>query len=164
MTKKIIIGIDPGIAKVGVGIIENTGFKNSIIDYSMIKTPASLPIEDRLLEISKELSEKIRLFKPTCMAIEDLFFNKNVSSALLVGHARGSILLTAAQFNLKCYHYTPLQIKQAVCGYGYAKKHQVQFMVQKLLNLKSIPKPVDAADALAIAICHSQSIKLNSYA
>lgn len=150
-----IIGIDPGFAITGFGVIEYTGNKFSIIDVGAITTEAGLELSDRLLALSNALDELIVKYKPEAMAVEELFFNTNVKTAIKVGHGRGVALLAAAKADIKVYEYTPLQVKQAVVGYGRAKKEQVQQMVKVLLNLEKIPKPDDAADALAIAICHA---------
>ncbi|HHU91146.1 MAG TPA: crossover junction endodeoxyribonuclease RuvC [Clostridiaceae bacterium] len=150
-----IIGIDPGFAITGYGVVEYTGNKFSIIDVGAISTEAGLELSERLLTLSNCLDELIAQYKPDAMAVEELFFNTNVKTAIKVGHGRGVALLAAARANIKVYEYTPLQVKQAVVGYGRAKKEQVQQMVKVLLNLERIPKPDDAADALAVAICHA---------
>ena len=155
----IIIGVDPGIATVGYGIIECIGNSYKAVEHGTIETSADVMFPLRLQAVYKELSEIIKFFKPEDMAIEELFFNKNVKTAIKVGHARGVEILAAVDHNIGVYEYTPLQIKQAVVGYGRAEKHQVQEMVKILLNLKDIPKPDDAADALAVAICHGSSLK-----
>lgn len=152
-----IIGIDPGFAITGYGVVEYIGNKFSIVDVGTICTEASLELSDRLLTLSNSLEELITKYKPDAMAVEELFFNTNVKTAIKVGHGRGVALLAAAKANIKVYEYTPLQVKQAVVGYGRAKKEQVQQMVKVLLNLEKIPKPDDAADALAVAICHAHS-------
>ncbi|MBC7088218.1 MAG: crossover junction endodeoxyribonuclease RuvC [Tissierellales bacterium] len=155
----IIIGIDPGIATVGYGIIESTGNRLRAIDYGPILTSSDLSMPNRLNIIFDELNKIIEYFKPKDMAVEELFFNKNVKTAITVGHARGVEILSAVKNGLEIYEYTPLQIKQSVVGYGRADKQQVQFMVKTLLNLDEIPKPDDVADALAVAICHSSCYK-----
>lgn len=155
----IIIGIDPGIATVGYGIIECVANKYRAIDYGPILTPSTLSMPNRLDLIFEELNNIIRYFKPHDMAVEELFFNKNVKTAITVGHARGVEILSAVRNGLNIYEYTPLQIKQSVVGYGRADKKQVQYMVKTLLNLNEIPKPDDVADALAVAICHGSSLK-----
>lgn len=159
-----IIGIDPGFAITGYGVIEYSGNKFLIIDVGVITTEASLELSDRLLSLSNSLDVLITKHKPEAMAVEELFFNTNVKTAIKVGHGRGVALLAAAKADIKVFEYTPLQVKQAVVGYGRAKKEQIQQMVKVLLNLEKIPKPDDAADALAVAICHahtSGSYKLN---
>ncbi len=160
MTHRIlmrIIGIDPGFAITGFGILDYTGNKFSIVDVGVVTTAAGLELSNRLLTLYNGLEELIEKYKPEVMAVEELFFNTNVKTAIKVGHGRGVALLTAAKAGIEVYEYTPLQVKQAVVGYGRAKKDQVQQMVKILLNLEKIPKPDDAADALAIAICHAHS-------
>lgn len=152
-----IIGIDPGFAITGFGILDYTGNKFSIVDVGVVTTAAGLELSNRLLTLYNGLEELIEKYKPEVMAVEELFFNTNVKTAIKVGHGRGVALLTAAKAGIEVYEYTPLQVKQAVVGYGRAKKDQVQQMVKILLNLEKIPKPDDAADALAIAICHAHS-------
>jgi crossover junction endodeoxyribonuclease RuvC len=153
----IILGIDPGIATLGYGIVKYEGNKFTSIDYGAITTQAKTPMPERLGIIYDSLSELIKQYKPDAIAVEELFFNKNVKTALIVGHARGVVLLAGYNSQVSTYEYTPLQVKQAVVGYGRAEKSQVQYMVKILLNLKEIPKPDDVADALAIAICHGHS-------
>jgi crossover junction endodeoxyribonuclease RuvC len=155
-----ILGVDPGIATVGYGIVDYTGNKFTFSEYGAILTPAKTPLEDRLEQIYDELIKLIDYYKIENMATEELFFNTNTKTAIHVAHGRGVILLSAVKAGIKCYEYTPLQVKQAVVGYGRAEKLQVMAMVKMLLNLKEIPKPDDAADALAIAICHAHSIRL----
>lgn len=155
----VIIGIDPGLAIVGYGVIKYTGNKYKVIDYGCIRTKAHVLFPERIKTIYDELTALIEKYDPTDFAIEELFFNKNVKTAMKVGQARGVEILSAVNKGLNVYEYTPLQIKQAVTGYGRADKKQVQDMVKILLNLKKIPKPDDAADALAIAICHSSCLK-----
>ena len=150
----IILGIDPGIADTGYGIIKkDKQGKLTCLDYGSIKTKAKTDLADRLSIINKELNKLIKKYKPKQVAVEQIFFAKNVKTALTVGHARGVILLTIKQNNLEAVEFTPLQIKQAVSTYGRASKMQVQKMVKLLLGLKEIPRPDDAADALAAAIC-----------
>lgn len=156
----VILGIDPGLAMVGYGVIEFIGNKYNVIDYGCIRTEANIIFPERIKIIYDELSVLIDKYDPEDFAIEELFFNKNVKTAMTVGQARGVEILSAVNKGLDVYEYTPLQIKQAVTGYGRADKKQVQDMVKLLLNLKEIPKPDDAADALAIAICHSSCLKL----
>jgi crossover junction endodeoxyribonuclease RuvC len=153
----IILGIDPGIAITGYGVIDYEGNKFSTIDYGAITTEAKLAMPERLLILNKGIKDLARKYKPDAFAIEELFFNKNVKTALTVGHARGAIIVAACEEGLNIYEYTPLQVKQAVVGYGRAEKHQVQQMVKMILNLNEVPKPDDVADALAIAICHAHS-------
>ncbi|MCX7772680.1 MAG: crossover junction endodeoxyribonuclease RuvC, partial [Clostridia bacterium] len=153
----IIIGIDPGFAITGYGVLEYIGNKFRMIDVGVISTEAGLEFSERLLILNNGLQELIQKYHPDAMAVEELFFNTNVKTAIKVGHGRGVALLSAARAGVKVYEYTPLQVKQSVVGYGRAKKEQVQQMVKVLLNLDKIPKPDDAADALAIAICHAHS-------
>ncbi len=159
----IILGIDPGLATTGYGLIKQDGSKINHIESGVISTPPHTPLTQRLKIISKTLTTIITLFSPKVVAVEELFFNNNAKTAMLVGQARGVILLTAANFELDIVDYTPMQIKSGICGYGKAEKMQLQYMVKKLLRLSSVPKPDDAADALAVAICHSHSHKLKSY-
>jgi len=147
----IILGIDPGLATTGYAIVKKDGNKFEMIDYGCILTKKDEKLESRLFVISEQLKVIISKYKPDKFAIEQLFFCKNVTSAMIVAQARGAVLLTATNHNLPVYEFTPLQIKQAVSGYGRADKQQVQKMIQIILNLKEIPKPDDAADALAIA-------------
>ena len=156
----IILGIDPGIADTGYGVIQKDKQGNlSCLDYGSIKTKAKLSLPDRLEIISIEINKLIEKYKPKLVGVEQIFFCKNVKTALVVGHARGVVLLTIKQNNLEAVEFTPLQIKQAVSTYGRASKTQVQKMVKLLLNLKEIPKPDDASDALAAAICAANSRK-----
>jgi len=157
---KLFLGVDPGIATTGYGLVETEGHRLKMIDYGVIKTPANQDLPLRLSHIAQELKSLIQLHTPFSMAVEELFFNTNVKTALIVGQARGVILLTGAQCGQTISSYTPLQVKMAVSGYGRADKRQVQDMVKRLLGLKEIPKPDDAADALAVAICHAHSYKL----
>lgn len=154
-----ILGIDPGFAITGYGIIEQIGNKLKFIDCGVIKTDSSLDFQLRLKINSEELQKIITGYKPEIMAIEELFFTKNTKTAIKVAESRGVLLLTGIQNNLPIYEYTPLQIKQALTGYGRADKNQIQQMVKILLCLNKIPKPDDAADALAIAITCAQSYK-----
>ncbi|MFZ5640040.1 MAG: crossover junction endodeoxyribonuclease RuvC [Bacillota bacterium] len=151
----LVLGIDPGTAITGYGLIEARGNKLKVVDYACIRTPANMPLAHRLQVIHGGVSDLVRQYNPAHLAIEELFFNKNTRTALSVGHARGVIMLAAANAGLEVFEYTPLQVKQAVVGYGRADKAQIQFMVKTLLCLAEIPKPDDVADALAIAICHT---------
>ncbi|MBC7764352.1 crossover junction endodeoxyribonuclease RuvC [Microbacteriaceae bacterium] len=147
-----IIGIDPGTGILGFGVIDFEKGKTTLVTAGVITTPAHTPLPDRLEEIYKGLIEIIAETTPTVMAIEKLFFNQNVTTAMSVSHARGVAMLTGKQANLKIEEYTPLQIKQTMTGYGRADKKQMQEMVRQQLGLKEAPKPDDAADALAAAI------------
>ena len=155
-----ILGIDPGFAIVGYGVIDYENSKYKTVDYGKITTPAGMDMPLRLKEVYDGVLRLIELFKPDILAIEELFFNTNVKTAIAVGHARGVIVLAAANSGIKINEYTPLQIKQAVVGYGRADKNQVQQMVKMFLGLKEVPKPDDTADALAVAICHANSSSL----
>lgn len=157
-----ILGIDPGIAIVGTGIIEKTGNSYRPLYYDSIITAAHTPLEDRIEKVYNEITELIKTYKPDAMAVEELFFNNNAKTAFAVGQARGVILLAAKQYSLPFYEYTPLQVKQALTGYGRADKKQMQQMVKTYLGLCEIPKPDDTADALAIAICHGNSVRYNN--
>ena len=150
-----ILGIDPGLATTGYGIIEIIGSKISHIDCGILSTPANTPLAERLSMIGKTFKALIKQNIITDIAIEDLFFNTNTKTALAVAQARGVVLYLAEEAHLNISSYTPPQIKAGICGYGQASKSQVKYMVKKLLNLQFDPKPDDAADALAIAICHS---------
>ena len=154
-----ILGIDPGYAILGYGIIELTGNHFSVCDYGAVTTDANQDMPDRLKYLYQELMEIIARFKPDVVAIEALFFNKNTKTALLVGQARGIAVLCGANSGLAVFDYTPLQVKQGIVGYGRADKKQVQIMVKTILNLAEVPKPDDTADALAVAICHGHSMQ-----
>ena len=153
----IILGIDPGYAIVGYGVVELVRTRYRVLDCGVITTPAKIPIENRLLSIHKEMTNLIERFNPDCMSIEELFFNSNHTTAIPCAEARGVILLAAKQKGLDIFEYTPLQVKQSVVGYGRAEKRQVIAMVTTILGLSKPPKPDDAADALAIAVCHGNS-------
>ncbi|MBR1970435.1 MAG: crossover junction endodeoxyribonuclease RuvC [Clostridia bacterium] len=157
-----ILGIDPGLAIVGYGVVDKEGNAYKTIYYDAITTQAHTPIENRIKIIYDEINLIIEKFKPDVLSIEELFFNNNAKTALAVGQARGVVLLSAVEHNIPIYEYTPLQVKQALTGYGRASKMQIQQMMKSMLGLKEIPKPDDVADALAIAICHGNSMKFNS--
>ncbi len=156
-----ILGIDPGTATTGFGVIDVENGKLKFVDAGIISTPAGEAMERRLSTLHDELTELLKEFKPQAFAIELLYFASNVTTAMTVGQARGVALLAAAQAGLPIAEYTPLQVKQAVTGYGKADKRQIQEMVKTLLSLSAIPKPDDAADALAIAITHSSQIRIS---
>lgn len=157
----IILGIDPGLAIVGFGVLRQDDLDSKTpMAYGVIRTPSDTPTADRLLHIYEEFLMIIEKFQPDLVAVEKLFFGKNAKTAMLVGQARGIILLGAVQKGLLLEEYTPLQIKQALTGYGRADKRQMQLMVQKVLNLDKIPKPDDAADALAVALTASMTTKV----
>ena len=149
----IVLGIDPGTAMTGYGLVERTGSRLRAVDYGCLETPAGMPLPQRLLLIQDGLSDLIESHRPDLVAVERLFFNKNVQTAFAVGQARGVALLTAARFGLPVHEYGPHEVKLAVTGHGRAEKIQVQRMVQVVLGLAVLPRPDDAADALAIAIC-----------
>ena len=150
---RIILGVDPGIADTGYGVISDEGGKISCLTYGSIKTSPKDDLITRLDSLHKQLTAVIKKYQPDLASVEELFFSKNVKTALTVGHARGVILLTLKQNNLAVFEFKPSQVKQEVDCYGAAKKDQVQKMVKMLLKLDEIPKPDDAADALAIAMC-----------
>ncbi|MCL2249624.1 MAG: crossover junction endodeoxyribonuclease RuvC [Oscillospiraceae bacterium] len=153
----IILGIDPGVATVGFGVVSAN---NGVIKprrYGVISTPAKMRLALRLLQINNDVAELIKTFKPDAIAVEELFFNTNQKTALIVAQGRAAIILAGEQHGIPMFEYTPLQVKKAVTGYGRAEKKQVMEMVQRLLELETIPKPDDAADALAIAICHART-------
>ncbi len=152
-----ILGIDPGTAITGYSILDREGNRLKAIDYGCIYTESSWPLSKRLDKIYTEITKLIKEYNPEHLAVEELFFNTNAKTALSVGHSRGVVLLAGEQNSLIVEGYTPIQVKQAVAGYGRAEKMQVQKMVKTILCLEEIPKPDDAADALAVAICHSQS-------
>lgn len=153
----VILGVDPGLATVGYGVIRSEKAAITIIDYGTINTEPKLRMPDRLERIYAGIQQLIAQYQPDCVAFEELFFYRNVTTAIVVGEARGVMLLAAAQTGRPLYEYTPMQIKQAVVGYGHADKRQVQQMVRILLSLKEVPKPDDAADALAVAICRAHT-------
>lgn len=153
----IIIGIDPGIAIVGYGIVEYHSSHFTTLAQGAITTPAGTETADRLHTIFIELDAMIKMYKPSEMAIEELFFNTNQKTAMIIAEARGVMLLCAKINQLSIYEYTPLQVKQAVVGYGRAEKSQVIEMIKIILNLSTAPKPDDTADALAIAVCHAHT-------
>ncbi|MFW5962053.1 MAG: crossover junction endodeoxyribonuclease RuvC [bacterium] len=159
----IILGIDPGYGRVGYSIIEKKANKFIPHNYGLIETFNDKTLLERYFEIHIKLNEIIEEYQPEQMAVEELFFSKNVKTAIDVAQARGIILLTGHQHGLILAEYKPNEIKQAVCGYGQAKKRQMQKMVKMLLNLKEIPKPDDVADAIAVAICHGQSYGYNKH-
>lgn len=152
-----ILGIDPGYAIIGYGLLDYDGMNFKVLKYGDITTDAETPFNDRLVEIYDDMVSLLEITKPDCVSIEQLFFNTNITTGIDVAHARGVIVLSAAQKNIPIFEYTPLQVKSAVTGYGYAKKHQVQEMTKNILHMKELPKPDDTADALAIAICHGHT-------
>jgi len=156
-----VIGIDPGTAATGFGFIEQkSDGQLKLINYGVIKTPSKDPPEKRLLTLFSQLKELLKQYRPETSAVEKLYFQRNVKTAMSVGQARGVILLALSESRIPVYEYNPMDVKQAVAGYGRADKHQIQEMVRTLLRLPDIPKPDDAADALAVAICHIHSRKI----
>jgi crossover junction endodeoxyribonuclease RuvC len=153
----VVLGIDPGVATVGFGIISETGGVPKPQRYGVITTPSGMRLALRLKQINSDVSELIETFKPDAIAVEELFFNTNLKTAVAVAHGRAAIILAGEKYGIPMYEYTPLQVKKAVVGYGRATKKQVMEMVRRLLVMEQIPKPDDAADALAIAICHARS-------
>ncbi len=158
----LVMGIDPGFAITGYGIVKFEGNKFSPIEYGAVLTKAGEPFAHRLLKLDREISMIIDKFKPDAVSIEELFFNTNIKTAIMAAHGRGVAMAAAARAGIEVFEYTPLQVKQSVVGYGRAEKKQVQQMVKAILNLPEIPKPDDVADALAIAVCHCHSSKLSA--
>lgn len=152
-----ILGLDPGIATVGFGLIEAEHGSFASLAYGAIRTEAGLPLSERLETIYDDLAQMLEQFQPEAVAIEQLFFNTNLTTGIAVAHGRGVLLLGCRQKGVPAYEYTPLQVKQSVAGYGRAGKRQVMEMVRRLLQLETVPKPDDAADALAIALCHGRA-------
>ena len=154
----IILGIDPGLATLGYGVIEVENDKRRVIQFGMLTTPAGVPMPKRLQQLWRGMNQLLDIYKPDEVAFEELFFSKNITTGMAVSMARGVALVAVAERTENLYEYTPMQIKQAVTGYGGADKHQVQMMVKMLLNMKEIAKPDDAADALAVALTHANSM------
>jgi len=159
-----VLGIDPGTATTGYGVIEKKDGRLLTVDYGTINTPAGMDMPLRLVKINGELKHLLEEYQPEAVAVEEIFHHKNAKTVVTVAQARGVILLAASLAGLPVAEYTPLQVKQAVVGYGQAEKRQVQMMVQRLLGLDELPRPDDAADALAIAICHLHSYRINNLA
>ena len=154
----IVLGIDPGTARLGYGVVERQGSALTMLDYGCVETAKDRPLEQRLLIIHEALTDLIETHHPEAVGVERLFFNKNVQTAMAVGQARGVVLLVAAQHGLPVFEYGPHEVKLAVTGYGRAPKDQVQRMVQLVLSMTEIPKPDDAADALAVAVCTAHAV------
>ena len=152
-----ILGIDPGIATIGFGLVEAERGSTRMVTYGTVTTPAGVPLSRRLYQISGDMEALIGKLKPEAIAVEELFFNTNITTGIAVAHGRGVILLSAEQCGVPLFEYTPSQVKMAVVGYGKAEKRQVMDMTRRLLNLQSVPRPDDAADALALALCHARS-------
>jgi crossover junction endodeoxyribonuclease RuvC len=156
----VVLGIDPGTAHMGYGVVLSRGRKLAALDGGVIQTRPGAPLERRLADIHARICDLIREHRPAALAIEDLYFGRNAHSAFAVGQARGVVLLSAGMAGIPCFSYTPQVVKQAVCGSGGAGKEQVQRMVGALLSLPELPRPDHAADALAVAICHANSAPL----
>ncbi len=152
-----VLGIDPGIATIGFGVLDSSAKSHSLIQCGVITTPAHTSLSSRLEQIYDDMLRLLELFKPDAVSIEELFFNTNITTGISVAHGRGVILLACRKAGVKIYEYTPLQVKQSVVGYGRAEKKQVMDMVKRLCNLPAPPKPDDAADAVALALCHARS-------
>ena len=152
-----VLGIDPGIATIGFGVLESEKNSHKLINCGVITTPAHTSLSSRLEQIYDDMLNLMDLFKPDAVSIEELFFNTNITTGISVAHGRGVILLACRKSGVKVYEYTPLQVKQAVVGYGRAEKRQVMDMVKRICQLPTAPKPDDAADAVALAICHARS-------
>ncbi|MDD3890213.1 MAG: crossover junction endodeoxyribonuclease RuvC [Syntrophomonadaceae bacterium] len=158
----LVLGIDPGTAITGYGLVDHKSGKEKLITYGTITTPAGMKMHLRLCIINQEIDRLIAEYKPDAVAVEEIFYQKNAKTVITVAQSRGVVLMTAASAGVEVAEYTPLQVKQAVVGYGNAEKKQVQIMVQKILSMQQIPRPDDAADALAIAICHIHSYRLGA--
>jgi len=153
----IVLGIDPGYALMGWGVVEAEGSRMKLINYGCIETKAGVPMQNRLRTLQLGVRDLLNIYRPDDVAFEELFFARNVTTALMVGAARGAAIIAAAEYTNNLYEYTPMQIKQAITGYGKADKKQIQQMVKLLLKLDEVPRPDDAADAIACAITHCQA-------
>ena len=153
----IVLGIDPGYALMGWGVVKSEGSRMKLINYGCIETKAGVPMQNRLRTLQLGVKDLLNIYRPDDVAFEELFFARNVTTALMVGAARGAAIIAAAEYTENLYEYTPMQIKQAITGYGKADKKQIQQMVKLLLKMDEIPKPDDAADAIACAITHCQA-------
>jgi crossover junction endodeoxyribonuclease RuvC len=158
----LVLGIDPGTAITGYGLVREEADALILLAYGAITTPAKQPLPERLQTIYQELAAIVREHQPDVAAVEELFFSRNARTALAVGHARGVILLALAEAGLEIHEYKPVEVKQAIAGYGGADKRQVQEMVRMLLHLEQVPQPDDAADAVAVAVCHIHSAKMKA--
>ena len=156
----IILGIDPGLATLGYGVIEVSGDRRRMVQFGTLNTPAGQPMPQRLRAIFQGMNQLMDIYQPDDVAFEELFFSKNITTGMAVSAARGVALVAVVQRTENLYEYTPMQIKQAVTGYGGADKHQVQQMVKMLLNMRDIARPDDAADALAVALTHANSMQM----
>ncbi len=157
----VILGIDPGLAIMGYGVVHSENSRLKPVDYGTVLTESTMPFPGRIDRIYEGVCTLIERFRPDAIAFEELFFNKNAKTAIIIGQARGAAVAAAYKTCKQLYEYTPLQVKQAVVGYGKAEKKQVQLMVKTILGLEKIPKPDDAADALAVAICHAQTCRMS---
>lgn len=153
----LILGIDPGYAITGFSLLSYSDNRFRTLDYGVVRTEAGSPFPERLLAIDQAMQALIERYQPTCMAVEEIFFSRNSTTAMGTAQARGVAIVAGARAGIPVYEYTPIQVKKAVTGYGRADKEQVQYMVSRLLSLRTIPQPDDAADALAVAICHAHS-------
>ena len=152
-----ILGIDPGVATIGFGVVEAERNRQSLVKCGVITTPAHTSLSSRLEQIFRDMADLLDLFKPDAVSVEELFFDKNITTGIAVAHARGVILLACRMAGAEIFEYTPMQVKQAVTGYGKAEKKQVMDMVKRLCSLPAPPRPDDAADAVALALCHARS-------
>ena len=152
-----IMGIDPGIATIGFGVVDSDRNQQKLIQCGVISTPAHTSLSSRLAQIYEDMCQLLDLFKPDAVSIEELFFNTNITTGIAVAHGRGVILLACQKAGVQIYEYTPLQVKQSVVGYGRAEKAQVMDMVKRICDLPAPPRPDDAADAVALALCHARS-------
>jgi crossover junction endodeoxyribonuclease RuvC len=157
---RLALGLDPGLATTGYGLVASDGQRLAMVAYGVIRTPAGRPTVERLAKLHRQVAELVERYQPDASAVEELFFSSNARTAMSVGQARGVLLLALAEAGLPVAEYTPMQVKQAVTGYGGADKAQVQEMVRLLLNRSETPRPDDAADALAVSICHHHSARL----
>lgn len=156
----IILGIDPGLATMGYGVISYDGTKARPVDYGALLTPARMPLPERLLHLFEGVEDLCKRFEPDDIAMEELFFARNVTTAIAVGEARGAAIVAMRRHTNNIFEYTPMQIKQAITGYGGADKRQIQMMVKALLGMREVARPDDAADALAVAVTHANSMKM----
>jgi crossover junction endodeoxyribonuclease RuvC len=154
-----VLGIDPGVATVGFGIVSDDGGSPKLVRYGVISTSSGMRLALRLKQIHNDVCALITMFQPDAIAVEELFFNTNMKTAIMVSHGRAAVILAGEVHEIPMFEYTPLQVKKAVVGYGRATKNQVMEMVRQQLNMEQIPKPDDAADALAVAICHARSAR-----
>ena len=152
-----ILGIDPGIATIGFGVVDSGKSSQRLVQCGVITTPAHTGLSSRLEQIYDDMLQILELYKPDAVSVEELFFNTNITTGISVAHGRGVILLACKKSGVRIYEYTPLQVKQAVVGYGRAEKSQIMDMVKRICNLPEPPKPDDAADAVALALCHARS-------